>query len=110
MIGQRLLEAGDDLVALLRSGVKRHQVVVVQVHPVRAQLAELRDDPLGRDGRAHRLTKRVAPGVADRPQAKGKLVFLAGCELVRHCDATPSSIMPVMHVAPEYHRSYRPTM
>jgi hypothetical protein len=111
MIRQGLLEAGDDLVALLRGGIERHQVVVMQIHAIRAQLAQLGHDPLGCDGRAHRIAKRVAPHIPYRPKAKGELVFLAGGKLIRHDELLLHLAMRIKRIrcAPGYHRLYEPS-
>ena len=74
-IAQRLLEVANDLVALGRGRVARHEIVVVQVDAVRAELAELADDLRRRDGRTHGIAERIAPWIADRPQAEGEVVF-----------------------------------
>ena len=69
------LELLDDLVAFGRGGVDRHQVVVVQVHAPRADLAEHGGGVVGRQRRADDVAEGIAAAVADRPEAEGKLVL-----------------------------------
>ncbi len=71
---QGVLELRDDLVATAGVATERHQVVVVERDPVRAQLGQ----PVHRLDRVERTSGRVAERVAgrpaDRPQAEGELV------------------------------------
>ena len=83
-VGQGLLEVLDDLVALGRRGVDRHEVVVVEVDAVGPHLGQQVDDLDRREHRAHRLAEGVAAGVADRPEAERELVLRLGGEGVAH--------------------------
>ncbi len=83
-VGERLLEVLDDLVALGSARVDRHEVVVVEVDAVGAHLAEQVHDLDRAQHRPHRLAERVAPRVADRPQAERELVLGLGCVGVGH--------------------------
>ncbi len=73
-LGQRVLEPGDLLVALARLGAERHQVVVVERHAPRAELAELVHRLDRVEVGAGRVTERVTGLPADRPQSEAELV------------------------------------
>jgi hypothetical protein len=83
VIGERLLEVLDDLVALAGGRVDRHEVVVVQVDAPGANVAEQLHGIDRREDVADRLTERIAPAVGDGPEAEGELV--CRCRLVAHC-------------------------
>ena len=70
------LEVAHDLVALGGGRVARHEVVVVEVDAVRAELGELVHDlaPARSAGRTG-IAERIASGVADGPQAEGEVVL-----------------------------------
>ncbi len=68
------LKSRTMLVALGGRGVDRHQVVVVEVDAIGADLGQQVDDLDRRTRRAHRLAEGVAPGVADGPEAEGELI------------------------------------
>ena len=77
-VRERRLELAHDPVAVGRRRIARHEVVVVEIHAVRAELAELLDDVDGRDRRAHRIAERIAADVADGPEAEGEVVLGVG--------------------------------
>src|SRR5689334_20142953 len=79
---ERLLEVAHDAIPLSGRGVKGHQVVVVEVHAIRAQFAQLMHDIDWVQRRAHRLTEGVGPDTAHRPETKGKLVALLRHKLI----------------------------
>jgi hypothetical protein len=60
----------DDAIALGRRRVDRHQIVVVQVHAPRTDVAEHGDRIGGRERVAHRVAERIAAAVADGPEAE----------------------------------------
>jgi hypothetical protein len=74
VVAQRLLELGDDRVALLRTGVDRHEVLVVEIDAVGAHLGEQLDD-LGRgEHRAHGCAEGITARIADGPETETELV------------------------------------
>ena len=75
---ERLPELPHDPVALGGRRAARHEIVVVEVHPVRAELGELVHDLHRADGRPRRLTERVASRVSHGPQAEGEVVLGPG--------------------------------
>ena len=72
------LEFFHNLVTLRGRGVDRHEIVVMQVHAISAQLGEFLDDPGRRDRRPDRIAKRIAAPVPDGPEAESELVFRFG--------------------------------
>src|SRR5262245_66258162 len=82
VIAQSLLELADDLVALGGAGVNRHEVVVVKVDAISAELGKAFDDSDGRDRLARGLSERIAPRIPDRPEAKRQFVFLLRLQVV----------------------------
>ena len=72
---QRFFEVFDNLLALSSRGINRHEVVVVEVDAVCADLSQKVDDFDGRERLAHRMPKRIAANVAHRPQAEGEFVL-----------------------------------
>ena len=79
LLVQRLLEIADDPVALGRRCIDRDQVIVMEVDPPGADLAQQLYQLHRRARFPHTHAKRVAAGVADRPQAKAEFVFRFGC-------------------------------
>ena len=79
VVVERPFEVGHDAVTFGGRGVDGDQVVVVQVYPVGAELAQLLDDVAGCEHGAGGGAEGVVAGVADGPQAEGEAVFLAGC-------------------------------
>ena len=79
--GERGLELAHDAVAIGRRGVARDEIVVVKIHAVGAELAELLDDAVraiaGPDGVAERIAARVADG----PEPEREVVL--GCGACR---------------------------
>src|SRR5690606_2217699 len=92
---QRLLEAGDDLIALGRRGVDGHQVVVVQVDAPGADVRQHVHDVDRVDGRARLGAERVASTVSDGPQAKRKLVLRFG-RIHGHASMVDCGSIPVI--------------
>jgi len=76
---QRLLEIAHDAVALGRGRFDRDQVVVVEVDAPGAHLAQQLHQLHRRARFPHPHAERVAPGVADRPQAEAEFVFRSRC-------------------------------
>src|SRR5204862_3678320 len=64
-----------DLVAFGGTRAGRHQIVVVQIHAVRAELGELAHDRRRRQRRPDRLTEWIASGIADGPEPEGEVVL-----------------------------------
>ena len=62
------------MIALGGGGVDGHEVVVVEVHAIRAEFSESPHDGDGVQCVARGLAKRIAAPVADCPQAEGELV------------------------------------
>ena len=80
---ERRLEVAQNLVALGGGRVDGNEVVVVQVDAIDAtDLAEQLHQLDRRALLAHRLAERVAPDVADGPQAKGEVILRARLILV----------------------------
>jgi hypothetical protein len=81
---ERLLEVVDDAIAVGGGGVDGHQVVVVEVHAVGADLREQVDDVNRRQCRADGIPERIAAAVADGPEPERELVFGPGGVEVTH--------------------------
>src|SRR5439155_80743 len=65
--------------SLLVKAPSRHEVVVVQIDAVRAELREFADDVHGSEGESHGIPKRVASRVAHRPEPERETVLRPGC-------------------------------
>jgi len=82
MGGESFLEITHDAPALIRRGVNRHQVVVMQVHSPSTHLAEQAHQLDRRKNLPHRLTERIATRIPHGPQAEGKLVLGLGLKFI----------------------------
>ena len=81
MVVQGLLEVAHDAIALAGRGTTRHQVLVVEIHTVRAQLGELLDDVRRGHRAAGRLPERVPSGISNGPETKGEFVFFTRLQI-----------------------------
>jgi len=83
VVAECLLERARDAVALAGGGADRHEIVVVQVDALRAELGELADGfgrfPWG----AGRQAEGIGTDIPDGPETEGELV-LGAWGKVRH--------------------------
>jgi len=75
VVGEGPLELGHDVVVLRRRGVDGHQVVVVEVDAVGADLTQQADDLDRAQHRPYRLAERIASRVSNGPEAERELVL-----------------------------------
>ena len=83
-LAERLTERRYDPVTLGRRSIDRDEVVVVQVDAVGAEPGQQVDERFRRAGRAYGRAERVAPDVADCPQAEGEAMIGRGTVWVSH--------------------------
>jgi hypothetical protein len=76
VILQSLFKARNDVVALARRGIDRHEIIVMEIHPICPDFTEHIGDLHRRDRLAHRPTKRIATNVSHRPKPKREFQFL----------------------------------
>ena len=86
--------------ALGRRRAVRHEVVVVEVHAVGAQVGEAVDRVDGIERRPDLVAERVTAGVADGPEAEGEVVLRAGLVRVRHVSASDGRSPVLLLVGP----------
>ena len=72
-----------DPIALGGGGVDRHEIVVVEVDAVRAQVGQLPDRVAGVQRRTDEVAEGIAAAIADRPEAEGELVRGRGLQCHR---------------------------
>src|SRR5438552_13191773 len=77
---ERVLELGYDALALPQRGIKRHEVVVVEVHAPGAKLGQLLHDARGWKGRTRKVAKRIAPAVTHGPEPEREVIL--GCRAI----------------------------
>jgi len=74
VFGTGLFELAHNRVAFRRSGVDRHQIIVVKVDPPSSHFAQhIGDFDRGND-RANEITKWIASPIPQRPEPEGKFV------------------------------------
>ncbi len=77
-IVERLLEATDDLIALAGRRIDGHQVVVVEVDTISADLRQQMDEVNGAQGFPHGTAEWVAADRADRPCKNASFSHFSG--------------------------------
>jgi hypothetical protein len=90
---QRLREVGHDPVPLVRVGVDRDEIVVVQVHAPRTDFGQQLHELHGSEHVADRVAERVEARVADRPQAEREAVLGLRLQAHRMATSRPGSKM-----------------
>ena len=93
---ERAPEPLQDRLALGRGRAGRHEVVVVEVHAVRAELGEAVHGVDRIERRARLVAERVATAVADRPEAEREVVVGRRCVLVAHATSRSRAAAPRM--------------
>ena len=71
---ERAAELGDDAVALERSCIDRHEIVVVEIDSPHAELGKLVHGENRIQQRADELAEGIAPAIADGPQSERELI------------------------------------
>ena len=71
-------------------GARRHEIVVVEAHAVRADVGEVMHGVDGIERRTGLVAERVATAVADRPQPEGEVVVGPGARTCRSCSPCSS--------------------
>ena len=94
-VGERLLELAHDAIPLRGRGVPGHQVVVVQVDAIGAELRQLTNDANGGKRGPYGVPERIASRVADGPEPEREVVLGPGrigvlCDSRTHVVGSPN--------------------